>query len=163
VIQERRRYVPVGWSQAYEFTEADAHHGLDVLDSLIEKACGSKQNVSPDKVPFEAIRATLCKGVFGGRVTVPADQDILDTLVNSIFVPACFDVGFSLVPGAESDSLPPLPDSSSREDCLSWIESLASQTSPIWIGLDASAEATRAQMIANSVAEKYKDLDSREE
>lgn len=30
VIQERLRYVPDGWSEKYEFTEADASHGLDV-------------------------------------------------------------------------------------------------------------------------------------
>jgi dynein heavy chain 1, cytosolic len=30
VIQERLRYVPNGWSEKYEFTEADASHALDV-------------------------------------------------------------------------------------------------------------------------------------
>ncbi len=30
VIQERLRYIPNGWSEKYEFTEADATHALDV-------------------------------------------------------------------------------------------------------------------------------------
>ena len=30
VIQERLRYIPNGWSEKYEFTEADASHALDV-------------------------------------------------------------------------------------------------------------------------------------
>jgi dynein heavy chain 1 len=30
VIQERLRYIPSGWSEKYEFTEADASHALDV-------------------------------------------------------------------------------------------------------------------------------------
>ena len=43
VIQERLRFMPNGWSEQYEFTEADATHALDVIDSLVDDACGKRQ------------------------------------------------------------------------------------------------------------------------
>ncbi len=61
--------MPYGWSEQYEFTESDAIHALDVIDLLVSDACGKKQNVDPEKLPWEAIRTILCKGVFSGRFT----------------------------------------------------------------------------------------------
>jgi len=151
VIQERLRYVPSGWSEAYEFSEADAVHALDVVDSLVKDAAGGKHTIDPEKLPWDAIRTTLCKGVFGGRITKERDQEILDKLVLSLFVPACFDVNFKLV---DADDSPSLPDGTSREECQSWIDSLISHTPPLWIGLDGSAETTRSKAIANSVISK---------
>ena len=84
VIQERLRFMPNGWSEQYEFTEADATHALDVIDSLVDDACGKRQNLDPEKLPWEAIRSTLCKGASGGRITNDSDKEILDNLVNCI-------------------------------------------------------------------------------
>jgi len=156
VIQERLRYVPIGWSEAYGFSEADALHALDAIDSLVEDASGGKKNIDPDKLPWDAIRTTLCKGIFGGRVTQDSDQKTLDNLVEKIFTPKCFDVNFKLV---DVDDSPTLPDCSSQSDCLAWIESLPSYSPPTWIGLDASAETARSRKIAQSVISKVKIVD----
>lgn len=150
VIQERLRYIPGGWSKHYDFTEADANHAIDVIDSLVENSNGS--NISPDQLPWEAIRATLCKVVFGGKITDPQDQQKLDELVYSVFVSSSFDVNFSLV--SSDSSFRVLPDSSSRDDFVSWIELLPEHTSPTWIGLDSGAEATRAKNTAASIQSK---------
>lgn len=147
VIQERLRFVPSGWTEAYEFTEADATHALDVIDSLV-----GDQSLDPEKLPWDAIRSTLCKGVFGGRITDPMDQKVLDDLVNSVFVPKSFDVDFNLVPNA-SDG-PTLPEGSTRDACLEWIESLPSHTLPTWIGLGLEAEKEREKRQAAGVIQK---------
>lgn len=152
VIQERLRFMPHGWTELYEFTEADAIHALDVIDSLVSDSCGSKQNIDPEKLPWEAIRTTLCKGVFGGRVTNDADQEILDQLVKRVFVPEAFNVDFQLVDVSES---PVLPESTSKDDCFAWIGDLPAHNPPTWIGLDASAEAARDNMVAESAVKKY--------
>merc|ERR1712232_1183227 len=138
VVQEKLRYVPQGWSEKYEFTEADATHALDVIDSLIKDVSGETTALDPEKLPWDAIRSTLRKGVFGGRVTEPIDQDVLDNLVNSLFVPESFNLGFRLVAGV--DGAPTLPEGTSKEECFGWISSLTSHTPPTWVGLDADAE-----------------------
>jgi len=152
VIQERLRFMPHGWSEQYGFTEADAIHALDVIDSLVDDACGKRQNLDPEKLPWEAIRTTLCKGVFGGRITGDSDQDILDNLVNKTFVPQAFDVDFKL---ADVDGAPVLPEGSSKDEVFAWIDSLPSQNPPTWIGLDETAEIARDHMMAESVVKKY--------
>lgn len=153
VIQERLRYVPTGWSERYEFTEADATHALDVIDALIEEECGAKQtNLDPDKLPWDAIRSTLCRGVFGGRVTAASDQEIMNKLINSLFTKDCFNLDFKLVPGVEGG--PTLPENTSKENCFEWVASLPSHAPPTWIGLDSSAEVEREARLAKSVADK---------
>lgn len=92
-----RLYLLLGWLHAekYEFTGADAAHALDVIDSLVEGS--GRDQLDPEKLPWDAIRPTLCKGVFGGRITVPEDQRVLDGFVSFLFTPRSFDVELKLV------------------------------------------------------------------
>lgn len=161
VIQERLRFMPNGFNDRYEFTEADAIHALDVIDSLVDNSCGKRQNLDPEKLPWEAIRTTLRKGVFGGRITNDLDQEILDELVNKTFVPQAFNVDFKL---ADVDGAPVLPEGSSKDEVFAWIDSLPSHNPPTWIGLDETAEIARDKMVAGSVVKKYRTVtDSLEE
>ena len=144
--------MPTGWSEKYEFTEADATHALDVIDSLVDDACGKRQNLDPEKLPWEAIRSTLCKGVFGGRVINDSDQSILDNLVNRTFVSKAFNVDFTL---ADVKCAPVLPEGSSKDELFAWIDSLPSHNPPTWIGLDETAEIARDKMVAESIVKKY--------
>merc|ERR1712232_256040 len=148
-VQERLRFVPAGWSESYEFTEADALHALDVIDALIEEKCGAREVHDPEKLPWDAIRSTLRKGVFGGRVTTAVDQKGLDDLVNYLFVQESFNVDYNLVKGV--DDGPKLPEHTSKDACFQWIEGLQSYTPPTWIGLDNSAEVEREYRITQSV------------
>ena len=157
VIQERLRYIPAGWTESYEFTESDALHALDAIDSLVKDASGGKYNIDPDKIPWDAIRVTLCKGIFGGRVTNNVDQTILDGLVSFVFKSSCFNVNFKLV---DTEDAPSLPDGSSKNDCILWINSLPPHTPPSWIGLDGAAESIRTKAIAQSVLSKVLMVDN---
>jgi dynein heavy chain 1, cytosolic len=150
VIQERLRFIPNGWSEAYEWTEADAIHALDVIDSLLVQ---EKNPTDPEKLPWDAIRSTLRKGVYGGRITRESDQKVLDELVDSVFVSRAYDVGFQLV---STDCGGPVfvPEECSREQIMDWIHNLPSRTPPSWIGLDDSAEVEREQRTAKSVIQK---------
>jgi len=148
VIQERLCYIPAGWTERYEFTEADAIHALDAIDTLISDSSEGRGSIDPEKLPWDAMRATLCRDIFGGRVTKQVDQEVLDNLVDSVFVCDCFNVNFKL---ADADGAPTLPDGTSKDECFAWIESLPSHTLPTWIGLDANAEEARAERIAKSV------------
>jgi hypothetical protein len=113
---------------------------LDVIDSLL----GDKTK-DPEKLPWDAVRSTLWKGVFGGRVTDPADQQVLDELVYSFFIPASFNVDFAVVVPQDNVTV---PESTTRQYCLEWIAKFFEHTPPTWIGLDSSAEFEREQRFA---------------
>lgn len=151
VIQERLRFVPQGWTEKYEFTEADATHALDVIDSLLDDGAG-RVTLDPEKLPWDAIRATLCKGIFGGRITADVDQEVLNELVDYLFSQASFNVDFKLVPSSEDG--PKMPEVNTREAFLEWIDALPEYTPPEWIGLDSSAEKEREKRLVESTVEK---------
>ena len=161
VVQERLRYVPSGWSVKYEFTEADATHALDVIDSLIKDMGGEKEVLDPEKLPWDAIRSTLRQGVFGGRVTQPVDQAVLDKLVNTMFVNESFNLNFKLVPGL--DGSPTLPEGTSRDECIAWISSLTRIAPPTWVGLDSDAETELEKRKAKSIKEKIDKVAAKED
>jgi dynein heavy chain 1 len=161
VVQEKLRYVPSGWSEKYEFTEADATHALDVVDSLIKDMAADKQSLDPEKLPWDAIRSTLRKGVFGGRVTQSVDQDVLDKLINSLFVSESFNLKFKLVPDVAD--APTLPEGTSKDECFAWVSSLASRTPPTWIGLGPDAEKELEIRKAKSIKEKIDTLAAKED
>lgn len=150
VIQERLRFVPNGWTEAYEWTEADATHGLDVIDSLLE----DRQQTDPEKLPWDAIRSTLRMGVYGGRITEISDQIVLDDLVTAVFDPKAFDVEFQLVPVDVEDGPVVVPEGSSHRQTMEWINALPSRTPPTWIGLDSLAEVEREKRTADSAVGK---------
>eukprot|EP00980_Cylindrotheca_fusiformis_P017634 scaffold5529_cov117-Cylindrotheca_fusiformis.AAC.11 len=160
VIQERLRYVPQGWSEKYEFTEADAIHALDVIDALIKDMGSEAGTLDPERLPWDAIRSTLRMGVFGGRVTQDVDQDVLDNLIDTLFVPESFNLGFTLV--SDVEQAPTLPEGTSKDECFAWITSLASHTPPTWVGLDADAEKELEVRTAKSIKEKVEIVATKE-
>jgi len=151
VIQERLRFVPMGWSESYGFTESDANHALDSIDALFDGSSGGKQHLPPEQIPWEAIRTTMSKSIFGGRIAKDVDQEALDKLLNRLLDADCFEVDFKLV---EVPDGPILPEHTSMENCLQWIASLPTYNPPTWIGLDNSAETQRSKLLAKRALDK---------
>ena len=56
IIQERLRYVPLGWSKHYEFTEADLKCALDTIDIWIDLIAMGRTNLPIDKIPLDCDR-----------------------------------------------------------------------------------------------------------
>jgi dynein heavy chain 1 len=78
VIQERLRYVPLGWTKKYEFGESDASCALDVIDHWVDAMAGAdgkmKAHVDPADLPWQALRTLISQSLYGGRVDDPFDQ-----------------------------------------------------------------------------------------
>ena len=74
VVHERLRYTPLGWTKKYEFNESDAACALDVIDQWVDGVAGSRVHVSPEELPWQALRTLLSQSLYGGRVDHPFDQ-----------------------------------------------------------------------------------------
>lgn len=59
VVQERIRYTPIGWSKVYEFNESDQRCTLDCIDEWLDSMGKGRQNVDPDKIPWDALRTLI--------------------------------------------------------------------------------------------------------
>ncbi|KAJ3411544.1 hypothetical protein HDV05_002063 [Chytridiales sp. JEL 0842] len=59
IIQERLRYAPIGWTKSYEFNDADYVMSLDIIDHWVGIVSQGRSNISPDRIPWEAIRILI--------------------------------------------------------------------------------------------------------
>ena len=63
VVQERRTYLPQGWSKFYEFSYGDMKAGTYIVEAATAGA-------QPRDLDWEAIHGLMVDAVYGGRVTM---------------------------------------------------------------------------------------------
>ena len=78
IIQERRKYIPQGWSKYYEFSYADLKAGETLLTEIIE----ANPNKEP---PWETIYGLLENAIYGGRIDNSFDIRVLSTYLRQFF------------------------------------------------------------------------------
>jgi len=147
VIQERLRYVPLGWSKHYEFTEADLKCALDTIDIWIDLIAMGRTNLPIDKIPWEALRTLLSQCIYGGRIDNPFDQRLLNGFLSKLFSLTSLNTDMKLIVEEQDDktqkpTVVTMPDGIKREQFVNWIEqtlrTLIQQ--PSWLGLPNNAE-----------------------
>jgi len=147
VVQERLRYAPLGWTKVYEFNDADRRCAFDIVDAWVDAAAGpgGRTNLSPEKIPWDALRTLLAQSVYGGRVDNDFDQQTLQAFVNAIFTPRAYEANFELarLPAGSDGSAARVvyaPEGTSLADFMAWINELPARQSPAWLGLPPNAE-----------------------
>jgi dynein heavy chain 1 len=147
VVQERKRYCPIGWTKFYEFNDNDAKHALDAIDYWLESTAAGRANLAPDKIPWNALHTILTRTIYGGRVDNTFDSDALFGFMRQLFTADAYDPDFSLVVGEQLL----LPDTTKYSECVQWVDKLPSVESPVWLGLPANAEVMLAIKQAKAV------------
>ncbi|KAK8797138.1 hypothetical protein WA158_004348 [Blastocystis sp. Blastoise] len=144
LIEERLRYVPAGWTKAYEFSETDQRCSMNVIDYWVNHEAKGASHVDPDKLSWTAIRTLLVEALYGGRIDNTFDNKLLDSLLRQTFVPEAFSPHFALVKTFNDKGIPEVlleaPEGNTKEQFLSWANTLPSRNSPLWLGLPATAE-----------------------
>ncbi|KAI9339082.1 dynein heavy chain [Obelidium mucronatum] len=146
IVQERLRYAPLGWTKAYEFNDSDYEMCLVIIDNWIDDVGSGRANIAPEKIPWPAIKTLIKETIYGGKIDNEHDQVLLDSFVNALFRPACYDVKFALVSasavgseGGKGSALL-IPDETKMDKILDWVGRLPEQQPPTWLGLPANAE-----------------------
>jgi dynein heavy chain 1 len=140
VVQERLRYVPLGWSKVYDFNDSDLASAFNTIDIWFGSVAQGRANVNPAVIPWEAIRTLIKQSVYGGRVDSDFDQKILDSFVDDIFTTNAYNVDFELVPSSNGSTTVPAPEGTKLEQFLSWVQTLPDKEPPTWLRLPPSAE-----------------------
>ncbi|XP_064610087.1 cytoplasmic dynein 2 heavy chain 1-like isoform X3 [Liolophura sinensis] len=145
VVQERRMYIPQGWTKFYEFSLSDLRAGADILDRL----CSGLKDV-----PFDFIHGLYEYAIYGGRVDNPFDIQVMASYLRQFFNHAV------LSPHGKNKKVGPikLPNSTSHRDYVEAIESLPEFDKPSYFGLPENIERSAQRFISSNVISQLRVL-----
>jgi dynein heavy chain len=72
VIQERRKFGPLGWNIFYEFSDADLVTSITMIKNFL---------LENDEIPWDAMKFMTGQINYGGRVTDDFDRQLLMTIL----------------------------------------------------------------------------------
>uniref|UniRef100_A0A8C9YPH8 Cytoplasmic dynein 2 heavy chain 1 n=1 Tax=Sander lucioperca TaxID=283035 RepID=A0A8C9YPH8_SANLU len=155
VCQERRKYIPQGWTKFYEFSMSDLRAGFEIIDRLFE---GGK--------PFqwEFVHGLLESAIYGGRIDNPSDLRILRSYLEQFFSAGLLSSSISAGQRKSKGGarfFPPqisLPNSCSVLDYRSVIENLPEDDRPAFFGLPANIERSSQRIISSQVISQLRVL-----
>ena len=140
VVQERLRYVPLGWSKIYDFNDSDMASAFGIIDTWLNTISRGKANVDPVTIPWDALQTLVKQSVYGGRIDSDFDQRILDSFVDSLFTPKAYNVDFDLVPSLTGHQMLAAPEGTKMKHFLTWVQALPDREPPAWLSLPPTAE-----------------------
>ncbi|ERE73865.1 cytoplasmic dynein 1 heavy chain 1-like protein [Cricetulus griseus] len=106
----------------------------------VSRMCKGRQNISPDKIPWSALKTLMAQSIYGGRVDNEFDQRLLNTFLERLFTTRSFDSEFKLACKVDGHKDIQMPDGIRREEFVQWVELLPDTQTPSWLGLPNNAE-----------------------
>jgi len=136
VIQERRKFGPIGWNIPYEFNASDLRISVRQVRLFLE---------SYDDIPLQALHYCTGEANYGGRVTDDKDRRCLNALLSDVYCEAALAEGFALAPVIAADGSPAYaqPAAESHAEYLDAIRGLPSADAPGVFGLHENAAITK--------------------
>jgi dynein heavy chain len=132
IVQERRKFGPIGWNVPYEFNQGDLSACTQFLQNHLTDM-DTKKAAAPT---WATVQYMVSKIQYGGRITDDYDQLLMDTFAAKYFNPAVLAKGFELYPGYK------VPESSDIAIVRAEIEKLPGTESPEIFGMHPNADLT---------------------
>lgn len=138
VVQERRSFVPQGWTKPYEFSDADLKAAIDIINWM-EKLMSFKMEWS--------VLKELCRLIaYGGRIDNDQDQRILKANFDEFFSEKTLTTSWSPLELKVS-----IPLSHNVRDYLSAIQQMSDADNPESFGLSATTILVRDAIICRNI------------
>jgi dynein heavy chain, axonemal len=136
VVQERRKFGPLGWNIPYGFDDGDWRISVRQLRKFIDDAGAD------GATPFTALQYVTGECNYGGRVTDDKDRRLLNSLLERVYNPALVDT--DVYKFSESGTFKTnWRAESTRAEILEYLASLPLTPAPEVFGLHANADITK--------------------
>uniref|UniRef100_A0A061RL16 Flagellar outer dynein arm heavy chain gamma n=1 Tax=Tetraselmis sp. GSL018 TaxID=582737 RepID=A0A061RL16_9CHLO len=149
VVQERRKFGPIGWNVPYEFNQSDLSACVQFLQNHLMEMDAKKAN----QPTWETVRYMISQIQYGGRITDGFDKLLMDTFAEKYFQSSVLSVGYVIYVDERSGFQYSVPDATEIDDFRKHIEMLPGQESPEIFGLHPNADLTfRALQVTEGIA-----------
>ncbi|XP_026730807.1 dynein heavy chain 6, axonemal [Trichoplusia ni] len=125
IIQERKKFGPLGWNITYEFNNSDRECAMMNLQMFCEEGF----------IPWDALEYITSLITYGGRVTDMWDQRCLTTILKLFFSPPTLEDGYAY---SESGTYY-CPRSDKLEEYRDYVDSLPGVENPEVFGMHENA------------------------
>lgn len=149
IVQERRVYVPQGWSKFYEFSNGD----LKTASAIVSRVC-NEASENGAEIKWNDIWGLLEMAVYGGRIDTSDDARVLVSYLKQYFNPNIIGSsgGTRLGPGVL------MPTSTHIEDYTRLINSLPDIDAPSIFGLPTNIGRSLEQINSAAIIDQLKVL-----
>ena len=138
VVQERRKFGPIGWNIPYEFNQSDLSACTQFLQNHLMEMDAKKAN----QPTWDTVRYMISAIQYGGRITDDFDQLLMDTYAEKYFHPGVLQESAELYVDERSGFRYTIPAGTEVEGFRNEIETLPAQESPEIFGMHPNADLT---------------------
>eukprot|EP00117_Sycon_ciliatum_P036543 scpid1236/ scgid27488/ Cytoplasmic dynein 2 heavy chain 1; Dynein heavy chain isotype 1B len=149
VVQERRTFIPQGWTKFYEFSQSDLRAATDILERLIARAEGGP-------IPWEFMHGLMENAIYGGRIDNLFDIDVLRSYLMQYFNKSLFNQDAGRQRTLVQDVN--LPASNKLKNFSEIIKMLPDIDKPSYFGLPTNIERSAQRTVSQQVIAQLKVL-----
>jgi dynein heavy chain len=131
VVQERRKFGPIGWCIPYEYNTSDLEASLQFLE---------KHSFSASGLNWETVQYMVCEIQYGGRITDDFDRCLFNTFGETWLQAGLMNETFTFYEGPHFKYS--VPQSESLDTIRGYITQFPSHDSPEIFGLHGNADLT---------------------
>ena len=149
IIQERRKFGPLGWNIRYEFNDSDLTTSVEMLENFLRE--------QPD-VPWDALTYVVGQINYGGRVTDDIDRRCLMSTLSRYVVPEVLEDGYKF----SSSGLYYAPEHGDFASYKDYLLHLPQEDKPEVFGMHSNANITYQLQETNRMLNTVLDLQPRD-